>query len=408
LRLDPRTELRVVLHAVNGNRFIWVYARSIAGVSIQPPARRAPTMLRLGKFRGVPVLIAPSWALIGLLLTLVYGPLINQTVDRISSSSAYLAAFGFSLLFGLCVLAHELGHTTISLALGHPVRRVVLFLLGGVSEIEGEPERARDEMLIAIAGPAVSAAISAAAWLGYRATPDGSLSHVLLALLFWSNLVVAGFNLLPGLPLDGGRLVRAAAWGFGATPLTATKVAAWSGRVLAVLVGLSGFAVYDGGWAAPATVLSVVMGVYLWAGATQSLRYADLYSRLHDVTVAGLLRKGVLLPSDVSVAEALRRAWDGEARGVVLVDSGDHPSAIVEEARMGAIPPERRPWTQAAEVARPLEPGLILPLELGGHALLNRMRETPAHEYLVIDAAGAPAGIVSTIDFARQLQGKPA
>jgi Zn-dependent protease/CBS domain-containing protein len=393
---------------LNGNRFNWVHARNIAGVSIQPPGRRAPTMLRLGRFRGVPVLIAPSWAVIGLLLTLIYGPLVDQTVDGISAPSAYLAAFGFSLVFGMCVLAHELGHTTISLALGHPVRRVVLFLLGGVSEIEGEPERARDELLIAIAGPAVSAAIAAGAWLGFRATPDGSLAHVLLALLFWSNLVVAVFNLLPGLPLDGGRLVRAAAWALGAKPQTATKVAAWCGRVVAVLVGLSGFAVRDGGLGASATVLSAVMGVYLWAGATQALRFADLFSRLHDVTVTGLLRKGVMLPADVSVAEALRRAWEGQARGVVLVDAADRPSAIVEEARMGAVPPERRPWMQAAEVARPLEPGLILPLELGGRALLNRMRETPAHEYLVVDDAGAPAGIVSTVDFARQLQGKPA
>jgi Zn-dependent protease len=365
-------------------------------------------MLRLGRFRGVPVLIAPSWAIIGLLLTLVYGPLVDETVDQISSGSAYVAAFAFSVVFGLCVLAHELGHTSVSLALGHPVRRVVLFLLGGVSEIEGEPERARDELLIAIAGPAVSAAIAAAAWLGFRATSDGTLLHVLLALLFWSNLVVAAFNLLPGLPLDGGRLVRAGARAFGATPLSATKFAAWSGRVVAVLVGLSGFAVGDGGWGASATLLSAVMGVYLWAGATQALRFADLFSRLHEVTVVGLLRKGVLLPADVSVAEALRRAWEGEARGVVLVDAADRPSAIVEEARMGAVPPERRPWTQATEVARPLEPGLILPLELGGRALLNRMRETPAHEYLVVDGAGAPAGIVSSIDFARQLRGKPA
>lgn len=365
-------------------------------------------MLRLGRFRGVPVLIAPSWAVIGLLLTLVYGPLVDETVDRISAGGAYLAAFGFSLVFGLCVLAHELGHTTISLALGHPVRRVVLFLLGGVSEIDGEPDRARDELLIAIAGPAVSAAIATAAWLGFRATADASLLHVLLALLFWSNLVVAIFNLLPGLPLDGGRLVRATAWAFGATPLTATKVAAWSGRIVAVLVGLSGFAVRDGGYGVPAAALSAVMGVYLWAGATQALRFADLTSRLHGVTVTGLLRKGVLLPADVSVAEALRRAWEGQARGVVLVDAADRPSAIVEEARIDAVPPERRPWTQAADVARPLEPGLILPLELGGRALLSRMRETPAHEYLVVDGAGAPAGIVSTADLARQLQGKPA
>jgi Zn-dependent protease len=363
-------------------------------------------MLRIGSYRGVPVLIAPSWAAIGLLLTLAYGPVVEDTVNNISTGTAYLAAFGFAMVFGMCVLAHELGHTSISLALGHPVRRVVLFLLGGVSEIDGEPQRARDELLIAVAGPAVSAAIATAAWLGLHATSDGSLPHVLLALLFWSNLVVAVFNLLPGLPLDGGRLVRAAVWALGGTPLLGTKVAAWSGRAVAVIVGLSGFVVERGSWGIAAAALSAAMGVYLWAGATQALRFADLFSRLNLVTVAGLLRPGVMLPADISVAEALRRAWEGHARGVVLVDAADRPSAIVDESQMGAVPPERRPWTQAAEVARPLEPGLILPLELGGRALLNRMRETPAHEYLVLSGDGSPAGIVSTADFARQLQAK--
>lgn len=367
-------------------------------------------MLRLGRYRGVPVLISPSWLVIGLLLTVVYGPLIDDSVDRISASTAYLSAFGFSLLFGLCVLAHELGHTTVSLALGHPVRRVVLFLLGGVSEIDGEPERARDELLIAVAGPAVSALIAGAAWLGFRATTPGTLLHVLLALLVWSNLVVAAFNLLPGLPLDGGRLVRGVVWAFGGSPLRGTKVAAWCGRVVAVLVALSGFVVRDGSVSFASSALSAIMGLYLWAGASQALRFANLTSRLHLVTVAGLLRPGVLLPSDISVAEALRRAAEGtgndRARGVVLVDAADRPSAIVDESRIGAVPPDRRPWTQAAEVARPLEPGLILPLGLEGRELLDRMQQTPAREYLVVGADGAPAGIVSTADFARQLQGR--
>ena len=363
-------------------------------------------MLRLGRFRGVPVLISPSWLVIGLLLTLVYGPLVDDSVDGISASTAYLSAFGFSLVFGLCVLAHELGHTTVSLALGHPVRRVVLFLLGGVSEIDGEPERARDELLIAVAGPAVSALIAGGAWLAFRSTTPGTLLHVILALLVWSNLVVAGFNLLPGLPLDGGRLVRGAVWAFGGSPLRGTKVAAWSGRVVAVLVALSGFVVRDGSVSFASSALSAIMGLYLWAGASQALRFADLSSRLHLVTVAGLLRPGVLVPSDISVAEALRRAAEGQARGVVLVDAADRPSAIVDESRIGAVPADRRPWTQAAEVARPLEPGLILPLGLEGRDLLDRMRQTPAREYLVVAADGSPAGIVTTADFARQLQGR--
>ena len=90
----------------------------------------------------------------------------------------------------------------------------------------------------------------------------------------------------------------------------------------------------------------------------------------------------------------------------MLVDAADRPSAIVDESRIGAVPPDRRPWMQAAEVARPLEPGLILPVGLEGRELLDRMRRTPAREYLVVADDGSPAGIVTTADFARQLQGR--
>ena len=92
-------------------------------------------MLTLSRIRGVPVMVSPSWLLIGLLLTVVYGPVIADAVDGITDGVAYLTAFGFSLLFAVCILAHELGHTLVSKALGYPVTRVVLFVLGGVSDI---------------------------------------------------------------------------------------------------------------------------------------------------------------------------------------------------------------------------------------------------------------------------------
>ncbi len=169
-------------------------------------------MLRLGSFFGVPLFFAPSWLLIAALLTASYGPFVQQSVPGISASSAYLLAFAYTVLFALCVLAHELGHTAVSLLLHRPVRRVVIFLLGGVSEIEREPDRPRDEFLIAAAGPLISVVLTGLAALGYLVTPHDSMLGVLLLLLTWANGVVVVFNVLPGLPLDGGRLVRAAIW----------------------------------------------------------------------------------------------------------------------------------------------------------------------------------------------------
>jgi Zn-dependent protease len=362
-------------------------------------------MLRVGRFFGVPIYFAPSWLLIAGLLTVYYAPIISDALPEVSTSSAYLLALAFAIVFALCVLAHELGHTAVSLALGNPVRRVVIFLLGGVSEIERDPERARDEFLVALAGPLVSLALAGAGALGYQYLRHDTMPGVLVALLFWSNLVVAIFNLLPGLPLDGGRLMRSAVWSVSRNRLTGTRVGAWSGRVVAVLVAVSGLIADSSTLGFAAGLFGVALAVYLWFGATQSLRMAETLDRAAHLHLQALLRPGLLVPADVSVAEALRRAWSGNARGLVVVDSADRPQAIVDEARIGSIPPERRPWTQLSTVARPLEPGLVLPVRLGGDDLLAAIRATPAREYLVMNDDGSLAGILATTDLAAALKG---
>ena len=95
--------------------------------------------------------------------------------------------------------------------------------------------------------------------------------------------------------------------------------------------------------------------------------------------------------------------WQGSARGLVLVDAADRPAAIVDEARVNAVPPDRRAWVQLSAVARPLEAGLVLRRGLNGEDLLAAVRATPASEYLVVDDDGAPAGILSTVDLAAAL-----
>jgi Zn-dependent protease/CBS domain-containing protein len=377
-------------------------------VSDDRPRRRRGALVTLARVRGVPILVSPTWILVALVLTVGYGPIIRDAVPGTSAGSSYATAAGFGVLFALCIVAHEVGHTLVSRALGYPVRRIVLFLLGGVSEIEGEPNRPRDELLIAAAGPLVSIAIGAAAWGGAHLAADPSLLRVVLVLLAGSNAVLAAFNLLPGLPLDGGRLLRAAVWGLGAAPSTGTRIAGWVGRVVAVGVAVTGLVVDRTSDGFAAGLISLVLAAYLWAGATQSIKLAGLLQRLPALDVRSLLRPGLTVAPGTSVAEALDRVWAGHARGIVLLDGSDRPSAIVDEARIGAVPPERRPWTPVSEVSRPLEPGLVLPEGLDAKELLDRMQSTPAHEYLVVDAGGAPAGIIAAVDFARRLQGRMA
>jgi Zn-dependent protease len=349
--------------------------------------------------------VTPSWLLIALLLTSAWGPVVRDYVDGIGSSTAYLATFGFTVLFGACVLAHEIGHTLVSISLGYHVRRVLLFALGGISEVDEEPRRPRDELLIAAAGPLVSVVISLAAWFAYQASPSGALFTAVFALLWWSNLLLAAFNLLPGLPLDGGRLLRALVCAFGASSLTGTRVAAWSGRVVAIGVAVLGLLADRESGSLGTSLFSFALAIYLWFGAGQSLRAATLTARLPEVAVDQLLRPGMFVTADISVAEAVRRAAAAGAQGLVVLDAQNQPSAIVDELLVSGVPTERRAWTPISDVARPLEPGLILPADIDAAGLLHRMQTTPAREYLVVHPDGSAAGVISTQDFAARLRG---
>jgi Zn-dependent protease len=353
----------------------------------------------------VPVYFAPSWVLVAAAVTIVYSGLLRSLVTGLSTRSSYLAALAFAVALAFCVLAHEAGHTAVSLALGRPVRRIVIFLLGGVSEIDGEVERARDEFLIAAAGPVVSgllAGLTGAATIFVR---PGRLAFVLFALLAWSNLVVAAFNLLPGLPLDGGRVLRALVWGASRSPRAGTVVSAWIGRLIAVVIAFGPALFLRESWGPATFVVGLVLGAFMWVGAGRALTALAFRDRTSSLRLADLLRPGVLVPADTSVAEAIRRARESSARGIVIVDAAQRPQAIVEEIRVRDVPVERQAWKSVSEVARALEPGLILPDALSGEALMAAVRATPAGEYLVIAADGSPAGILAASDLATALGG---
>jgi Zn-dependent protease len=248
--------------------------RNIDAMSDNRRANRPRPRLRLlavGKFFGVPIYFAPSWVIIAALLTYYYGPLVQRAVPGVSSSSAYLVAFAYAVLFAVCVLAHEVGHTAVSLLLGRPVKRIVIFLLGGVSEIDREPDRPRDEFLIAAAGPFVSAVITGALALAYAGLDHQSMPGVLVLLLLWGNLVVVVFNLLPGLPLDGGRLLRSLVWAVAKSRLAGTRAGAWAGRAVAVAVLVLSPVINRGSLGFSAELIAVLLALYRWFGASQSL-----------------------------------------------------------------------------------------------------------------------------------------
>jgi Zn-dependent protease len=368
-------------------------------------------LLRIGSVLGVPIFVTPSWLLVAGFITVSYAGFLREQIPGASHAASYALSLVFAIALAVSVLLHEVGHTVVSKVVGLPVRRIVVFLLGGVSEIEGEASRPRDEFAIAAAGPLVSLGLAGGCWAVSLLPGEESAVGVLLLLLAWSNLVIAVFNVLPGLPLDGGRLVQALIWMMGSSRLTAIRIAAWSGRGVAALLGLAillGNAVLGG--SSPADLVSIgstVMGfavvAFLWIGATQTLRLAELTARAANLRLAELLRPSLYLPAQTPVSEAVRQTAETGSRGIVVIDGQGRSRALVDEAQIIQIPADRRPWTSLSQVARELEPGLILADDLAGDALIDTLRAHPASEYLVVGPDGVASGVVAAVDLARAL-----
>ena len=334
-------------------------------------------------------------------ITVSYAPVVDERVPGLGAWQ-YVVSGSFAVLLALSVLAHELGHTVVSLGLRLRVRRITLFLLGGVSEIEDEPQTPGREYLVAIAGPLVSLLLAGAGFAATAALQGGTVAHLLALQVALANGLVAVFNLLPGLPLDGGRVLRAAVWWARGDKLRGTRAAAQAGRGVAVLVVLGAVALSGGSLSGLTSVLFAgLVAAFIWAGATTSLRAADLTARLPQVTVGRLVRAAITVSADTPLAEAVRRVHEAGAGAVVVVDSDGRPDGIVDEAAVRATPAARHPWVTVGTLSRRVGPEGTLALSATGQDVVDRLRHHPASEYLVLDVDGRPVGVLATEDVVR-------
>ncbi|MFJ5723415.1 site-2 protease family protein [Streptomyces sp. NPDC093149] len=368
--------------------------------------------LLMGRPFGVPVYVAPSWFIVAALITWVFGGQLERVLPELGAAR-YLVSLFFAIAFYASVLVHELAHTVVALHYKLPVRRIQLQFFGGVSEIEKESETPGREFLLAFVGPLLSLVLAGLFYAGMTFVAPGTVPGVLLAGLMISNLLVAAFNLLPGLPLDGGRMLRAVVWKITGRPMSGTVAAAWAGRALAVvtLIGLplltrtGSFGNNPRDVSGMDTVtdalLAAILAAIIWTGAGNSLRMARLREHLPELRARTLTRRAVPVEADTPLSEALRRANEAGARALVVVDGLGEPMAVVRETAIVSIPEHRRPWVAVSGLAQDLTEGMKISAELSGEALLDRLKASPATEYLVLEETGEIYGVLSTADVER-------
>lgn len=355
--------------------------------------------MRLGQIGGVDVLVRSSWLLVAALISVLTAP----SIDRIApglGGLVYVAGLAFAVLLYLSVLLHEVSHALMARAFGFEVRSVTLHFLGGVTEIEGEADTAGREFWISVVGPVTSLVVAGLAWVLSLVAPDGLLLFACLALAY-SNLVVGVLNLLPGLPLDGGRVFRSIAWAVTGKQHLSTQIAGWSGRVLAVLaLGYPWLLARITGTRAAGFdyALAVIIAFFLWTGASQAIAAARIRTKLPGLRARVLARRVLQVPDNMPLSQAIARAREEDAGGIVVLDRAGSPVAIVDERAVLATPEARRPWMEAGTVARRLEPGLRLGADLSGEDLIHAMQVTPASEYALVEADGSLYGILTAKD----------
>ncbi|RKF28917.1 site-2 protease family protein [Micromonospora globbae] len=359
----------------------------------------------VGRVFGVPLYLNGSMLLLALLVTVLYAEFARHQL-ALSQLAGYVIGVGFVVSLLGSVLLHELGHALTARRYGIGVRGITLELLGGYTEMDRDAPSPRVDLLVSLAGPAVSAVLGALSVAATLALPDRTVANQLAFQLAVSNVIVAVFNILPGLPLDGGRALRAAVWALTRDRHRGTEVAGWVGRVVAAGTALLVAALTLTRHLAPlALPLMLLVAFTLWRGAGQSIRYARISRRFPLIDLTRLARPVWPVPTGTPLAEAQRRHAEGGPPGAALLvtDNAGRPVGLVDPAAAAAVPPERRPWLAVDAVTRSLSALPALPVGLDGERVMEAVQTHPGAQY-VVTAGEDVVGVLHIADLAQLLE----
>ncbi|HEX9615917.1 MAG TPA: site-2 protease family protein [Anaerolineales bacterium] len=353
--------------------------------------------IRIGKVFGIEVGLDYSWFIIFVLITWSLAGHYLMVYQDWSPGFRLGLALVTALLFFISVLAHEFGHSLVAIATGTPVRSITLFIFGGIAQITREPKRPLHEFLIAIAGPLVSFGL-AAAFGGLLLVGQLSGLRGLEALGSWLgriNLILALFNLIPGFPLDGGRVFRSIVWGLTGNLNRATRLAGAIGQGVAwlfILVGI--WQIFSGNWANGLWIAFI--GWFLNSAALGSVQQVAL----RDLLKGQAVRKVMMTDCPrVSPTQNLQQlVYDtilpSGRRCFPVVEDG-HVLGLVTLHRIKEVPREAWPQTSVSQVMIPEAQLLKASPDEELYEVMERMSEEDVNQLPVVDQNGQWIGLVA-------------
>lgn len=364
---------------------------------------------RIATLFGIPIEINPSWLFIfAILLWSLSGTVFPETYPGLQNGTYWIMGLATTCLFFASLIAHELSHSVLSQHYGMKVQRIILFVFGGISETNQELPSPKVEFLVAIAGPLMSFFLALVFAFSARLLelrfgwlPAGAVC----AWLSIVNVALGIFNLLPGFPLDGGRILRAAAWKATGNYRKATRIAARGGQGVAILLmAWGGYRMFSGDLFG--AIWLGLLGMLLYQAAGSQYGEVLLASTFSRLKVSDLMSPDPMtLSPDLSLQEVVDRYLLRQPYGGYPVTNG-RLEGLLQAQQVRDVPPEARSQVRVSQVMLPLSPEQALERGTSVSEALQRFSKLEVGRLPVIDH-GKIVGMLSHSDIVRWLAWHP-
>jgi Zn-dependent protease/CBS domain-containing protein len=361
--------------------------------------------LRVARVFGIPIYLHSSWFLLFALIAFSLSSGFASRNQDWTTGQQWAVGVLTTLLYFGSVLFHELSHSVVALHYKIPVDSITLFIFGGVARITRDPVRAWHEFLIAAAGALSSCVLGGGFYLLQMATPRGSIAHEIGWWLSAVNILLAVFNMIPGFPLDGGRILRSILWGVTGSYSRAARIAARTGQVIGIaliVVGLASavfrprFGMFQGLWTA-------FIGWFLLNMARQSYAQARAQGTLSGMTVADIMMPDApTVARDLSLEEYSHEVARSKSRTHLVVADG-HLAGLMSLDALKSVPESEWATTSVQAVMLPPERVYWTAPQEAALALMERMRRDGLQEVAVIDGSQI-VGLVTLDSVAQAVQ----
>ena len=356
---------------------------------------------RIGTIKGIAIEINYTWIIMFVLFTFVFASMLSSVAPS-DPMARWIGGAVACLFFVASVLLHELCHSLVALSLGIKVSRITLFVFGGVSQVEGEVHTPGGEFVMSIAGPASSAALAVGLYFlgGRHWYPNNAPDMVtaVIALLAYINAMLAIFNMLPGLPLDGGRVLHSVIWAITGKEQASTRIASGIGVALGVLLmAWGGFlALFVRG--GTMGLWAFFIGWMIQTVARAEGRQAELKQILKGLQVGQVMHWPVAaVPAGLTLDTAVREYATARPQPLYpVVDEKGVAVGVLDQSALQAHDPAQWSALTVSQVMQPLDPArMTIGLHAAAMEALSRMGQNGLGWLMVTSAENQPIGLVT-------------